>query len=391
MSDTQLIFHTVAGLHPRSGGPSRSVTQLTDAIAARDEFNVTVISQRFVDDVVIESQESSVVRNVGATRFKLLLPLAYPFRTALNRALSSGSPSLIHDHGLWLATNHLACRLARDLGIPFIIQPRGMLEPWALDYRAWKKRIALMLYQRRHIETANLLVATSLGEASQFRNLGFCQPIAVIPNGIPAPVRKLYRSIEVGHGTRDRILLFFSRIHPVKGLLNLIEAWSIIKLSGWQLHIAGPNEDGHLSEVMSAVVKLRVENSVRYIGVVDDSNKALVYCAADLFVLPTFSENFGIVVAEALSFGLPVITTKGAPWGDLERFGCGWWIDIGVEPLVQALRQAMSLTDDERRAMGMRGRKYVKRYDWDTIAQQTIAVYRWMLGQGSKPDCVHLD
>ena len=108
-------------------------------------------------------------------------------------------------------------------------------------------------------------------------------------------------------------------------------------------------------------------------------------------LLPTFSENFGVVVAEALSHGLPVITTRGAPWADLETHGCGWWIDIGVDPLAAALRQAMALSDDERRAMGERGRTYVQRYNWADIARQTIEVYRWVLGQGPRPDCVHQD
>ena len=106
---------------------------------------------------------------------------------------------------------------------------------------------------------------------------------------------------------------------------------------------------------------------------------------------PTFSENFGVVVAEALGHGLPVITTRGAPWADLETHGCGWWIDIGVEPLAAALRQAMALSDDERRAMGERGRAYVQRYNWDVIAREMIHVYRWMLGHGDPPACVQVD
>ena len=130
---------------------------------------------------------------------------------------------------------------------------------------------------------------------------------------------------------------------------------------------------------------------MEYLGEVDGEAKTRAYLDADVFVLPTFSENFGVVVAEALAHGLPVITTRGAPWADLETYGCGWWVDIGVEPLVQALREAMALSDDERRAMGERGRDYVRRYDWDNIGQQTIDVYRWVLGQGPQPDCVRTD
>ena len=113
--------------------------------------------------------------------------------------------------------------------------------------------------------------------------------------------------------------------------------------------------------------------------------RAALYREADLLVLPTFSENFGVVVAEALAAGVPVITTRGAPWADLETHGCGWWIETGVAPLVLALREALALSDDERRAMGERGLAYVRRYDWDVIAAETLALYRWVLGQGVWP------
>ncbi len=107
-------------------------------------------------------------------------------------------------------------------------------------------------------------------------------------------------------------------------------------------------------------------------------------------MLPTFSENFGVVVAEALAHGLPVITTQGAPWADLPAFGCGRWIPIGVEPLAEALREAMALSDAERAAMGERGLQYVRRYDWAAIAEDMAAVYRWVLGRGDRPDCVRV-
>jgi glycosyltransferase involved in cell wall biosynthesis len=186
-------------------------------------------------------------------------------------------------------------------------------------------------------------------------------------------------------------VLFLSRIAPAKGLLNLINAWKQVCAEGWRLQIAGPNEDGHLAEVLARVKQADVGDSVEYIGVMDGEAKRQLYLCADIFVLPTFTENFGVVVAEALAHGLPVITTRGAPWADLETFDCGWWVDIGVGPLVLALREAMALSDDERCAMGARGRVYAQRYDWGGIAHQMVDVYRWVLGQGPQPSCVRKD
>ncbi len=385
------VFHTVSGLHPRSGGPSRTVPQLADALARLAEFDFSLITQGLAGEPVIQSNEVSVTRYLAESRFRFWLATGLPFGSVLRQAVLYRRPSLIHNHGIWTASNHRACSLARKFNIPYIIQPMGMLEPWAMKYRATKKRLAMRAYQRKDLDCASLFIATSGSEMNNLRQLGLIQPVAIIPNGILLNHLQLHVAPKKILKSGKRILLYLSRVHPVKGLLNLIEAWSKLANSGWELQIAGPDEGGHLAEVMDLARRLGVENSVRYIGILDGDEKVGVYQSADLFVLPTFSENFGIVVIEALSYGVPVITTRRAPWADLTKFGCGWWIDIGVDPLTSALQEAMSMSDAERLVMGMRGREYVRRYDWDSIAKQTIAVYRWVLGQGSKPDCVYLN
>lgn len=384
------IVQIVAGLHPRSGGPARTVVQLANSLARHAEFNTLLVSQKRFDEPIIAPNEI-VVNHIVESSSNLALKLGFPLKRKLRQIVCDNRPGVIHNNGLWLPVNFWANRFARSLNIPFVIQPRGMLEPWAVNYRAWKKKSAMVLFQRRDLETAAALIATSSLEYENIRQLGFRKPIAVIPNGIELEaLQELHPDRVVAH-SNIRTLLFLSRVHPKKGLLNLVHAWSQVSPSGWQLCIAGPDEGGHLAEVIALAQQLGVAESVEYLGEVDGARKSAIYRDADLFVLPTFSENFGVVVAEALAHGLPVITTRGAPWADLETYRCGWWIDIGVDPLVQALREAMSLTDDERRAMGIRGREYVKRYDWDSIAQQTIEVYRWVLGQGPMPDCVRID
>lgn len=304
------------------------------------------------------------------------------FEAALRNGCGHNGDVLIHDNGLWLPTNHAAARVARALQIPFIISPRGMLTPWAMQFHGFKKRLAWLLYQRRDLRAAQVLHATSYQEAKEFRALGLTQPIAVIPNGVSLPEQR--RKVET------RTLLFLSRLHPKKGLLDLVAAWAAVsqQSAGWQVVIAGGDENGHLAVVKAEIKKHKLETCFKFIGEVADEKKWDVYRRADLFVLPTKSENFGIVIAEALACGVPVITTKGTPWEELNAHQCGWWVEIGARPLQVALSEALCLSAEERHQMGLRGRKLVEEsYAWPAAAKKMTGVYQWMLG-GLKPDCV---
>ena len=384
-----LITHVVAGLHPRSGGPSRTVVQLTDALARHSEIGVSLLTQSLNGEPSVPSA-ANVNRRTIESASRHALRFGLPVRHELARLTRLQPPALFHSHGLWMPVNHWAVVAARRDGVPLILQPRGMLEPWALNHKALKKKVAMALFQRRDLQLARLLVATSAVEYENFRKLGLRQPVAIIPNGVDFAAAQV--SAKAVPADRQRVALFLGRVHPVKGLLNLVRAWAQVAPSGWRLCIAGPDEAGHLKEVLALVHQLGMQNSIDYMGPLDGAAKSAQYNAADVFVLSSFTENFGVVVAEALAHGLPVITTRGAPWADLVTHRCGWWVDIGVEPLVQALREAISLSDDERQAMGGRGRAYVQRYNWDGIAKTTIEVYRWVLGDIAKaPTCVRLD
>jgi glycosyltransferase involved in cell wall biosynthesis len=241
------------------------------------------------------------------------------------------------------------------------------------------------------MRAAALIHATAEEEAANLRRLGLRQPIAVIPNAVELPTADEL-SADSSRSKSTRTALFLSRVHPKKGLLNLIKAWHSLRPTNWELIIAGPEERGHRHEIERTIQRFGLEASIRFTGPAYGRDKAELFKRADLFILPTFSENFGIVIAEALSWGLPVITTKGTPWRMLEREGCGWWIDIGAESLGEALHQATALSDGERQAMGVRGRALVQReYTWPRIAQQMLTVYRWMIRGGPQPDCVRLD
>lgn len=346
----------------------------------------------------------------------------------------SARPDVIHAHGLWIRSTHRSIAYAHKYGIPCVISPHGMLNTWALQNGKYKKLIAMFLYQWRDLKHATLFHATAPSEYENIRRLGFKQPVMIAPLGVNVPPE-----MPGERNNNPKIALFLSRVHPVKGLINLVVAWARIKPVGWKLVIAGPNEDGHAAVVFAKAHALGIDHDIEIVGPVYGAEKDALYEKADLFVLPTYSENFGAVIAESLSYGVPVITTKGAPWSDLvgktdrgvaphcrsdlaerEIAGCldentgrlssdannvlservseleysgraGWWIDIGVEPLVDALHEAIGLMDCERYQMGINGRALVEsKYTWPAVALQMKASYEWLLHGGRKPEFIML-
>ena len=371
-----------------AGGPTRTITQLSSALASFSGSEVRLISQAIRGSSILLPSGSAVKSHIDQTASPLSFKFGLPAHRAMKRAFTQMQPQIIHFNGIWHPLNHWCIRVAQRHTIPFVIQPHGMLEPWALEWRALKKRIALAVYQRRDLESAALLVATSEREAENLRHLGFQNPIAVIPNGIDLVGMKYSSNTDAFTPRKCRYALFLGRIHQVKGLMNLLRAWAKIRPEGWVLQLAGPDEAGHLGDVLALAEQLGVSDQIEYLGEFDDRAKWAIYRGADLFVLPSFSENFGIVVAEALSQGLPVITTTGTPWKDLRTYGCGWWVDPSEAGLCNALREAFTQPAGGLIEMGVRGRQYVQRYDWLVIADQMFDVYRWVLGQGALPSCL---
>jgi glycosyltransferase involved in cell wall biosynthesis len=204
-----------------------------------------------------------------------------------------------------------------------------MLMPWALRYKKHKKRLAWSLYQKRIMASCAGLVATSEQERDSIKQLFPLHPIAVIPNGVEFPIDIPDRAAR--SGDRSANLLFMSRVHPVKNLFGLVQAWQEVcrrpPMGRWVLQIAGPDELDHTREIKAMVHSLGLVSRVEFLGPITEGEKNRVFEAADLFVLPSFSENFGVVVAEALAHGLPVVAARGTPWKGLIEQKCGWWVD----------------------------------------------------------------
>jgi glycosyltransferase involved in cell wall biosynthesis len=265
-----------------------------------------------------------------------------------------------------------------------------MLSSWSLRHHGLKKCVAWWLYQRRDLSAVNLLHATSQPEAAEFEAVSPTQPIAVIPNGVEIRTPFKSRCAVPPDRAGQRSILFLSRLHPKKGLLDLVEAWAEVRPPGWRVVVGGGEEENYRQQVEAAVREKGLAHEFDFIGQVPDGNKWDLYFRSNLFVLPSLSENFGLVIGEALACGVPVIATRCTPWEELLTRRCGWWIDSGPKPLAEALRHATALTDAQRHEMGARGRSLIEsKYTWANVAREMKSVYEWLLGIALKPGCVY--
>ncbi|MNZ29397.1 GDP-mannose-dependent alpha-(1-2)-phosphatidylinositol mannosyltransferase [compost metagenome] len=300
---------------------------------------------------------------------------------ALLKFFENNQVDIVHVHGVWSPILAAATYMATSRGIRLVVSPHGCLEPWALGHRKFKKRIALALYQRRILKNSSMLIATAKQELESIRRLGILNPVAVLPNGVDLNFSRVERSSGF-----PRNILFLSRVHPVKGVKDLILAWKKVRQPGWKIIIAGPDELGHTEELKALIRAEELELDFEFLGLVVGEKKERCFAEADLFVLPTYSENFGIAVAEALARGVPVITTTGAPWEELVVHDCGWWVRPGVEGISSALASAMSVSRSALAEMGERGMRLVEEnYSWAKIGRSALGASEWVIAHNETP------
>jgi glycosyltransferase involved in cell wall biosynthesis len=377
------VVHVLASTRADHGGTSRSVPALCEALDA-EGVEVHLVTAVPADpgpdqEPILPDGDVHVPRIEERTRLQRTLRSPLGFYRCLWSVVEDVQPDVIHDHGAWLPSNVISAWVARQADVPLVATPRGMVTEWSLSHQAGKKQLAWHLYQKHVFRQASLFHATAPAEVEDLRALGMLQPIAVVPNGVDCP-----DTVPDDPAPDEKRALFLSRIHPKKGLPMLLDAWAELRPEGWTLELVGPSENGHRAELEEQATDLGLDGEVEFSGPVPDANKWHKYAAADLFVLPTHSENFGIVVAEALAAEVPVLTTTGTPWQELDTHDCGWWVDPEPEAIREAFATALRQSDATRTEMGRRGRELVEStYTWPAVGTRMRRAYEWLLGGGS--------
>lgn len=294
--------------------------------------------------------------------------------------------AIIHVNGVWELPDIYPSRAVRGTKCKVVYCPRGGLSRAAL----WRGKTflkKLMWYfggQRRALKEAAMFHAASMKEHDEIRDLGYRQPIAIVPNGIDVP-SVIHKPFE----TTNRKVVFFGRIHPTKAADHLVEAWGRVaaEFPEWSVEIAGP-DCGAVPSLKAMIAEKKIPR-VSFVGELKGKAKYEFLAQADLYVLPSLTENFGITIAEALACGTPVIASKGCPWEGLEANGCGWWIDIGPDALAECLRSSLNTHPSTLEEMGRRGREWMmKDYLWSGVGKKMLAAYEWLVNGGTRPEFV---
>ena len=300
-------------------------------------------------------------------------------------AVLSEELDVVHTHGLWLTPSAMGLAVNRHKGTPTFVTPHGMLDPWALRRSRWKKRLALMLYEKAHLHTAACIHVLNREEAIACREFGLENPLAIIPNAVDLPVRS---NLSPPWKQSDkRVLLFLGRLHPKKGLTELLQAWKAFtqaRAETWKLVIAGWDQNGYEAQLRE---QARDFEDVEFLGPLFKEKKSAAFENASAFVLPSWSEGFPMAVLEAWSYSLPVLMTSACNVS--ETNGGAVIVEPGAQGVLSGLRQLTELGRSELREMGERGFDLVKnRYTWSSSAAKLLSAYDWICNSGPEPPCV---
>lgn len=369
------IAQIVPSLEARHGGPSRSSRGLATGLA-RAGHEVALLTTGPIDGI-----DASTERGLSIRAFPRAWPEPLARSAELARHVGGQRFDIVHHHGLWLRTLHYAHFAARASDAPLVVSPRGMMSPWAWRHRRWKKLLASWFVHPGAFAGVAGWHATSDEEAAEIRRLGFNQPVCVAPNGVvpPSPETEIAEARHWRDALPElagrRVAVFYSRFHSKKRVLELIDLWLSRPRGDWLLLLVGIPEQYSVADLDGHIAR---KGGVGRIIVRDGAGHPPPYAASSLFLLPSHSENFGLVIAEALVRGVPVLVTDTTPWRDLSAQGAGDcvpWAAYG-----ETLDAWLATSPDALVESGRRARCWAReRFSWDNAAAPVARFYESLI------------
>ena len=373
------ILHVIGDLAPASGGPAKAGFEMARALARRGH-EVAIYTTDFGQPP--EGAREQIRDGVRLRYFPLQAPRiwlsSWPMRAALARDLPGFD--LLHLHSLYLFHDWAAGNLARRIAKPYIVRPHGSLDPYIFRRHRLKKLIFDLWFQNRVLAGASAIHYTAEEEMHLAEPYVHGAPGVVIPNGLDPsdyanlPPKGSFRARHPEIGNRT-ILLFLSRINFKKGLDILAKAVGQLAQENLHLVIAGP-DGGYLAETRRFVAEAGIGDRTTFTGMLTGQDKLAAFADASLFILPSYSENFGIAVVEAMACGVPVlISDKVNIWREVVADGAGHAAPCDAHAFAHEIA-VMLAEPRELAAMSGAGRSAVaRRYDWSVIAQRLESVY----------------
>ncbi|RQS69238.1 glycosyltransferase [Burkholderia sp. Bp8963] len=323
-------------------------------------------------------------------------PAMLGYSPQLREALLAADADVIHTHGIWMHPSADVIAWHRRQSKPYIISPHGMLDPWILNRSRLKKWIALRAYERNHLNRAACFHALNFEEADAIRAAGLKQPIAVVHNGVVIPDTDspgLPSWWQDGFSSKN-LLLYFGRLHPKKGVENLLAAWKECVKDGsiktrWNLIVGGWGSESYISKLRGMVNEGASADGVHFIGPQFGIDKARTYAACDCVILPSFSEGLPMVPLESWAFRKPVAITRECNLSIGVERGAAFEIRNSVEGLRNFIEEIYRVGEVELREMGELGRALAEeKFAWNAIAEQMADVYGWMMGIDKRPSFI---
>ncbi len=382
------IAHILRCMAERMGGPPRSVWGLGQSLV-KNSVDVSYWSAANKEDMSELAASRPVVNAC-----QMAWPHAWFRSTELTQQLTRNIKSIdvMHIHGLWSHPHYSGTKICRCRNKPYIIAPRGELEPWRVRHTLFKyikKRIFLSLIGNRMLKGASCLHAITPIEIEGFRWAGYRGPITMIPNGVDANAyEQLSNPLEAEHKwpilKNRRVVLFLSRLSPEKGLDQFLSTWAdITSLSRYDdviLIIAGPDDRGYRAVLKELVEKHQLQSHVVFTGMVGEQEKKSLLSRADIYTLPSYSEGFSMSILEALASSTPVLITPGCNFPQVAEVKAGLCVEPEAGVMAEAMRQLLDMPESRLKEMGKRGRSLIlKDYTWDVIARKMMTVYNCIL------------